>query len=368
MRTFGLLLLGLLFLRPSGMVWGQQETATQYPVFSCDELVHDFGKIKELEGFAVHEFVVKNTGKVPLVISRVMTSCGCAQPEWSHNPIEPGKEGFVIISYDMKDRPGPFEKRITVYTNERTLRRVLTIKGEVIPRPERLNVLFHDTIGTVQLEQVEFEFGEVQPRQSQQTEIWIQNFGKEPLKLTVENVRNYLNVIIPDRLDPDFPDKMTVEVDASKIDSTTRGRKLTTFVWKTESKSGQTITQSIPVIVNFIDDFSSLTLDQKANSPVIQFSTKSLDYGKLKNKRVAKELVITNTGHSALKLHSVTIDNPDIAQITGLKKNVLQPNETQKLKIYVNPKAAQKVFTTYLYVVSNDPRNPVEYVEITFEK
>jgi len=78
--------------------------------------------------------------------------------------------------------------------------------------------------------------------------------------------------------------------------------------------------------------------------------------------------VITNTGHSALKLHSVTIDNPDIAQITGLKKNVLQPNETQKPKIYVNPKATQKVFTTYLYVVSNDPRNPVEYVEITFEK
>ncbi|MDR2231755.1 MAG: DUF1573 domain-containing protein [Tannerella sp.] len=368
MRTVGLLLLGFLFLSQSVMVLSQEETEKQYPVFSCDEMVHDFGKIRELEGFAVHEFVIKNTGKVPLIINRVMTSCGCAQPEWSHKPIEPGEEGFVIISYDMTNRPGPFEKRITVFTNERLFRQSLTIKGEVIPRPERLNVLFHDTIGSVQMEQVDFEFGNVRPHQTQKTEIWIQNFSKEQLKLSVTNDLKYVNVIVPERLDSDFPEKMIVEVDASKVDSTMRGRKLGAILWKTEDPKGEVITQSIPVNVNFIDDFTFMTPDERANAPVIKFSATSLDYGKLNKKRVAKELVIMNTGKSALKLHSVMIENPEVVQFKGLKKNILQPNESQKLKIYVNPKDVQGNFRTDLCVVSNDPRKPVDYVRIEFEK
>ena len=134
MRTFSLFLLSLLFGAQSVFVWSQQETEAPSPVFTCDEMEHDFGKIRETEKYAFHEFVVKNTGTAPLIISRVLSSCGCAQPEWSTNPIEPGREGFVIISFDMVNRPGPFSKNITVFTNEKAFRRVLTIKGEVIPK------------------------------------------------------------------------------------------------------------------------------------------------------------------------------------------------------------------------------------------
>jgi len=66
----------------------------------------------------------------------------------------------------MKDRPGPFEKRITVYTNERTLRRVLTIKGEVIPRPERLNVLFRKSTAQQEGENLQLSSGKRKANQA----------------------------------------------------------------------------------------------------------------------------------------------------------------------------------------------------------
>ena len=367
-RAFGLFLFWLLLVSQPNIVWCQQDTDAQVPVFVCDERVHDFGKIRETLGYAVHEFVIKNAGSAPLKISRVLTNCGCAQPEWSQNEIEPGQEGFVIISYDMVDRPGPFTKNITVYTNERTLRQMLTIKGDVIPRPETLNVLFKDTIGSVQMERAVFDFYLVRPNETVATEIWIQNFGEENLNLAIEDVPDFLNVTVPTHLESDFPERMVVEIDTSKVNEHYRGRLTSQFRWTTESASREKTTHIIPVSANFVDDFRRMPSAVRAEGPAVQVSTNILDYGKLKKRRVFKELSLTNTGKSALNLHSISADNSKVTEITGFNKQVLQPEETLKLRVYVNPKDFKDVFSTDLFIISNDPRRPVQAVKIAAEK
>ena len=366
-KVSGILLLGFLFLSHAVSVWSQQETESDSPVFSCDERLHDFGNIREIEHFATHEFVIKNTGTAPLVISHVLSSCGCAQPEWSQRPIEPGQEGFVIVTYDMQDRPGPFRKNFTVFTNESRLRQVLTIIGDVIPKPQTLNVLFRDTIGKVQMERNSFMFYTVRPKEILSTDIWIRNFGEEAVNVVIEDVPVYINVMVPDRLISDYPERMKVELDATKVDPTLRGRLLSHFTWKEIDASGKTMTLSIPISVNFIDDFTTLTPAEKADGPSLQFSTSFLEYGKLKKKRVYKELVITNAGKSPLHLHSISVDDSKV-QISGFKQKVLQPAETLKLRIYINPKDYNLYLATDLVVVSNDPREPVREVHILAEK
>ena len=368
LRVFSLFLLWISVVSHTFSVWCQQASDIQEPVFSCDEMMHDFGRVRETNGYAVHEFFVKNTGTAPLIISHVLTTCGCAQPEWSRNPIEPGKEGFVIVSYDMVNRPGPFLKNITAYTNERTLRHIFTIKGDVIPKPQTLNVLFKDTIGVVQMEQAAFDFNAVRLNESQSFEIWIQNFGEEDLTLTVSNVPEYLTVTVPDYLESNFPDRMVVEINSSGVSENLKGRQLAQLSWITESKSGEKTSKTIPVSVNFIDDFRRMTPVERTNSPSLQISTKLLDYGKLKKKRVSKELSITNTGKSSLRLHSISVDDAKVAEITGIKKQELQPEETLKLKIFVNPKDFINTFSTDLYIVSNDPQSPVQSIWVTAEK
>ena len=54
------------------------------PKIEFEKLVHDFGTIPQ-GGDGTYEFVFKNTGKEPLILNNVKSSCGCTKPEWSAN-------------------------------------------------------------------------------------------------------------------------------------------------------------------------------------------------------------------------------------------------------------------------------------------
>ncbi len=104
---------------------------------SADNLVfvsdnHNFGTVAE-GGAADHTFTFKNTGKEPIVITQVKPSCGCTTPDWTKEPILPGKTGVVKASYGTQGRPGPFTKTLTVMSNAGS--KVLTISGTVEKAP-----------------------------------------------------------------------------------------------------------------------------------------------------------------------------------------------------------------------------------------
>lgn len=89
----------------------------------------DYGEIaKGSDGVRVFEFT--NTGSVPLIISKVSSSCGCTIPKKPEGPIMPGESGEIQVKYDTK-RVGPIRKAITVISNADTPTKVLKIKGVV---------------------------------------------------------------------------------------------------------------------------------------------------------------------------------------------------------------------------------------------
>ena len=106
-------------------------TAQQKAVIAATATSHDFGVIKEADGKVSHTFVIKNEGDAPLVVTRVIASCGCTTPEWTKEPIAPGKTGDIKVTYNPAGRPGPFSKSISVYSNGKTGSFLLTIRGEV---------------------------------------------------------------------------------------------------------------------------------------------------------------------------------------------------------------------------------------------
>jgi Protein of unknown function (DUF1573) len=94
---------------------------------------HDFAKVEEGVQ-ATYTFEFTNTGTAPVVISNAQPSCGCTTPDWTKEPVMPGKTGFVKAVYNSQGRPGNFNKNITVVSNSETPQIALTIKGEVIPK------------------------------------------------------------------------------------------------------------------------------------------------------------------------------------------------------------------------------------------
>jgi hypothetical protein len=78
------------------------------------------------------KFEFKNTGKTPLLIQNVATTCGCTTAEKPSEPIQPGKTGVISVKYDTK-RVGDLNKTITVTTNVQTEPILLVIKGKILP-------------------------------------------------------------------------------------------------------------------------------------------------------------------------------------------------------------------------------------------
>ncbi len=101
---------------------------------SFDKTTLDYGTVKN--GADGHRlFTVKNTGTKPLILSNVKASCGCTTPEWSQDPILPGKTSTIKVGYNTTIT-GPFTKIIEVYSNDpENSRSVINIKGTVEAAP-----------------------------------------------------------------------------------------------------------------------------------------------------------------------------------------------------------------------------------------
>ena len=78
-------------------------------------------------------FIFTNVGKSPLIIHEASASCGCTVPEYTLEPIMPGKTGKISVTYNGKGRrPGVFRKSITVHNNGKQSPVRLYIEGEMI--------------------------------------------------------------------------------------------------------------------------------------------------------------------------------------------------------------------------------------------
>lgn len=114
----------------------QEPTETKAPNpnaadFKFEEETHDYGTISH-GADGTYFFKFKNVGKEPLIISNARGSCGCTVPEWPKEPIKPGGEGKIKVTYDTK-RAGNFQKTVTITSNAKDASKVLTIKGNVMP-------------------------------------------------------------------------------------------------------------------------------------------------------------------------------------------------------------------------------------------
>jgi len=96
------------------------------------KIEHNFGTIPEGPAVSV-DFKFKNTSREPIILSHVQASCGCTTPNWSKDPILPGKTSKITATYNTKGRPGNFYKTITVKSNVGT--KQLRIKGVVEKAP-----------------------------------------------------------------------------------------------------------------------------------------------------------------------------------------------------------------------------------------
>lgn len=131
MKKIGLLTIAFLM---SAVLFAQEavQAPTSKANIEFEESSKDFGDI--FQGDKVtHVFKFKNTGTEPLVLSNVITSCGCTATEWPREPIAPGATGEINATFNSKGKMGKQNKIITVVSNSMGGSAKVSIISNVLP-------------------------------------------------------------------------------------------------------------------------------------------------------------------------------------------------------------------------------------------
>lgn len=129
-------LFSALFMMCSVMFAQEKTNESQNgPVITFKDTNHDFGNI-QYKGDGTYDFVFVNTGNEPLILTQPKASCSCTVPEWPRQPIMPGESNVIRVKYKNTDRPGRFNKYVTIFSNSVTNNEIkLYIKGNVMEQP-----------------------------------------------------------------------------------------------------------------------------------------------------------------------------------------------------------------------------------------
>jgi hypothetical protein len=108
--------------------------AIVFPSISFDKTEHDFGQI--MNGTPVETtFSYTNTGKSPLVVTDIKSTCGCTVPQgWSKEPLMPGASSQFSVKFNGKGA-NKTSKTITLTTNTEKGREQVRITAFITPDP-----------------------------------------------------------------------------------------------------------------------------------------------------------------------------------------------------------------------------------------
>ena len=103
-----------------------------------DKTTHNFGTFSENNPIVSCVFTFTNVGNAPLVIHQAIASCGCTVPEFTQEPVMPGKKGTIKITYNGTGKyPGHFKKSITLRTNAKVEMMRLYVEGDMTEKENK---------------------------------------------------------------------------------------------------------------------------------------------------------------------------------------------------------------------------------------
>ena len=108
--------------------------AIVFPTISFDKTEYDFGQI--MNGTPVETvFSYTNTGKSPLVVTNIKSTCGCTVPQgWSKEPLMPGASSQFTVKFNGKGA-NKISKTITLTTNTEKGNEQVRISAFIAPDP-----------------------------------------------------------------------------------------------------------------------------------------------------------------------------------------------------------------------------------------
>lgn len=320
--------------------------------------VHNFGKISVNEGAKHCSFEFRNTSNKPVVISNILSSCGCTTPKWPKKPIMPGESGKVEVTYLNDQGPYPFDKALTVYTSASTKPIILRITGLAYENERSMKEIFPIAIGPLGVKNNIIRGGQIAQGNSKSGNFKIANISGKSTKVQFTEVSPGLELSI----DPvTIPGNGIADVSYTIDTKESKNWGNTTY---TASVVCNGTKASTPVSIEcmIIDNFTGMTKEEKNKAPMLLAENSSYNFGTVKRgEKVKASFNLRNTGHSQLLLHK--IEKKDEIAINTKKE--IQAGEKFTLEAVLDTKSRNGEVVYTLTLVTNSPNRPLVNLFIT---
>jgi len=328
------------------------------------EETFDFGTISEEDGPVTHTFSFVNTSDKPVMILAVKPSCGCTTPEWSKEPVLPGKTGMVKAQFDPKGRPGFFHKSLTVTTDFDGQPITLYIKGQVAARNTTTPSSEYPAVsGRLRFRSLSANLGKVfRKDEFTQRNIDFVNTGDKPVTFLdkVEAPAHIRIEVVPGTIQPG--QRGEIKIGYNGLQKGLYGfhqDKITLF---TDDDSRPV--KELTVYATLEDYFVPLPAHELVNAPRLLIAEMAVDLGNIKSNRSSvREFAFTNTGKSVLEIRN--IQGNCSCLLAEVDSDRLKPGESGTIKITFTPADQTGTQTKAVTVYSNDPQNPVQRIMVT---
>ncbi len=353
MKKLAMMLMAVL---TAGMVCGQE------PVITFDRTTHDFGKINEADGRVTTVFTFKNEGMSALVLSNVRASCGCTTPKWTKEPVEPGQEGQITVTYNPNGRPGHFQKTITVTSNAKETTTRLFIKGEVIPKTVKPVDNFPVKMGKLSLAKDVVDFGNVKKGAQAQLTLAYANQKDSAFTLECRSTADYL-IAVPAitaqtsmEIQPQQKGDIQLLLNAD-LCSVYGPVEVTVYMIINGEKDKE---KAITIKANIVEDFSQMSQQEMDAAPILSIQ-EDIDLGTFaQGKKARANLQLSNAGTNPLLIRRILNTNKGVS-ITPVKS--IRSGKKGNCHVTL-PTDEKGTFIEPITVITNDPKNAVKQVMI----
>ena len=307
---------------------------TKRAEISFNKETHNYGSFKEELGPQSFTFIFKNTGNAPLNLTSVEASCGCTTPKWTKSPVAPGKTGNIIVTFDPHNRPGPFNKSITVKSNAKTPIKVLKINGSVIPKVKTENDLYPEEIMGLRLKSKHIAFTKIYTNSTKKTQLEVYNASNKTIKIEFINIPKHLKIWAePKILKPKQKGKI-IGIYNSKIKN---DYGFVTDIINLKINGISNNRTRITISASIEENFSNLTPTQLAKAPIITIDNKTYNFGTIKQGEIKKHnFILKNTGKSNLIIRKIKTNCG--CTIAKLDKKIIKPGESINIRTSFNSK------------------------------
>lgn len=329
-----------------------------FKITSCD-----IGNMNEEKGPKSVPFEFTNKGTRPIIINTVSVSCGCTTISYPREPIMPGATSKIEVTYDPASRPGFFEKKILVLSDNRRKQNVLTITGNVIERPKSISDKYPYNIGGgIIATTSSIEFGQIPIGYSHTLSIDLYNNSTKNVQLSTLRAPTggdfsfYLTNTV---LKPKESGQLLVTFDLkNSILYKIYNEKIPIYIDGRSYEGG-----NIKVKATSIPDITKQK-NITSNIPAIYLPDVYHNFlNVLPTENPIKKFEISNEGTSTLSLIQIIVSDPEMISCVVSSKDIAAQS-SGTLTIQFHPKGKPGRFNGEIILITNDPAFPVSEIRI----